>query len=161
MPLSSLGYYLERWGFSVQRPKKQAYQQDEERIGHWLTVEYPDLSKRAKAEKAEIFFGDETGIQNTANDAKGYAPIGKTPVVCVESKKMKINMLSAVSSRGTLRFVLYRDNMNGDKSIDFMRRLIKDTHRKVFLILDNHRAHHSKKVKAWLVKHKDKIEVFY
>ena len=161
MPLSSLGYYLERWGFSVQRPKRQAYKQDEGRIKQWLTVEYPAISKRAKAENAEIFFGDETGIQNTANYAKGYAPIGQTPVVRVESKKMRINMLSAVSSRGKLRFVLYKDNMNGDKLIDFMRRLVRDTPRKVFLILDNLRAHHSKKVKAWLEKHKKKIEVFH
>ena len=161
MPLSSLGYYLERWGFSVQRPKKQAYKQDEKRITQWLDVEYPSISQRAKAENAEIFFGDETGIQNTANYAKGYAPIGQTPVVRVDSKKMRINMLSAISNRGKLRFVLYKDNMNGDKLIDFMRRLVKDTLRKVFLILDNLRAHHSKKVNAWLEKHKDEIEVFY
>jgi transposase len=31
----------------------------------------------------------------------------------------------------------------------------------VFLILDNLRVHHSKKVQAWLEKHKDQIEVFY
>jgi transposase len=161
MPLSTLGYYLERWGFSVQRPKKRAYKQDGKEIENWLNVEFPGISKRAKAEGAEIFFGDETGIQNTANYARGYAPIGKTPVVRVESKKMKINMLSAISNRGKLRFVLYKDNMNADKLIDFIRRLVKDTKKKVFLILDNLRVHHSKKVTAWLEKHKDKIEVFY
>ena len=161
MPLSSLGYYLERWGFSVQRPKKQAYQQDEKKVENWLNIEYPSISKRAKAEKAEVFFGDETGIQNTANYARGYAPIGHTPVVRVEARKMKINMLSAISNRGKLRFVLYRDNMNSDKLIDFMRRLVNDSERKVFLILDNLRAHHSKKVSSWLAKHKDDIEVFF
>ena len=72
MPLSSLGYYLGRWGFSMQRPKKQAYQQDEQKVKNWLNIEFPGISKRAKAEKAEIFFGDETGIQNTANYARGY-----------------------------------------------------------------------------------------
>ena len=161
MPLSSLGYYLERWGFSVQRPQKRAYQQDEKKVENWLNVEYPGISRRAKAEDAEIFFGDETGIQNTANYAKGYAPIGQTPIVRVESKKMKINMLSAISNRGKLRFVLYRDNMNADKLIDFMRRLVKDSPKKVFLILDNLRVHHSKKVVAWIEKHKDEIEVFF
>jgi hypothetical protein len=122
--LSTLGYYLARWGFSVQRPVKRAYQQDEKKIGTWLNKEFPGISERAKAEDAEIFFGDEMGVQNTANYAKGYAQIGKTPVVQVESKKMKINMLSAISKRGKLRFVLYKDNMTGDKLIDFMRRLV-------------------------------------
>ena len=161
MPLSTLGYYLERWGFSVQRPAKRAYKQDTEKVADWVEQEFPGIKERARAENAEIFFGDECGVQNTANYAKGYAPIGCTPIVQVESKKIKINMLSAISARGKLRFLLYKDNMNAGKLIDFMRRLVKDTDRKVFLILDNLRVHHSKKVRAWLEKHKDEIEVFY
>jgi len=161
MPLSTLGYYLSRWGFSVQRPSKRAYKQDGKKIEQWLDVEFPGISERAKTENAEIYFGDEVGVQNAANYAKGYAPIGQTPVVQVESQKMKINMLSAISNQGKLRFILYKNNMNADKLIDFMRRLVRDTSKKVFLILDNLRVHHSKKVKAWLLKHKDGIEVFY
>jgi len=161
MPLSTLGYYLARWGFSVQRPRKQAYKQDEQKVDKWFNEEFTGITERAKAENAEIFFGDEVGVQNTANYAKGYAPIGQTPVVKVESKKMKANMLSAISNRGKLRFVIYKDNMNSDKLIDFMRRLINDIKKKVFLILDNLRVHHSKKVRKWLEKHKARIEVFY
>ena len=163
MPLSTLGYYLERWGFSVQRPAKRAYKQDEKQVAKWLDVEFPGIKERAKDEEAEIYFGDECGVQNTANYAKGYAyaPIGHTPVVKVESKKMKINMISAISARGKLRFMLYKSNMNSDKLIDFMRRLINDTTKKVFLILDHLRVHHSKKVRAWLVRHKGEIEVFF
>jgi len=161
MPLSTLGYYLERWGFSVQRPKKQANKRDEEKIADWVEIEFPGISERAKNEDAEIFFGDEAGVQNTANYLRGYAPIGQTPVVKIETKKIKINMLSAISKRGKLRFMLYKENMNSDKLIDFMRRLVNDTDKKVFLILDNLRVHHSKKVTAWLKKHKDEIVVFY
>ena len=51
--------------------------------------------------------------------------------------------------------------MNAGRLIDFMRRLVKDTNRKVFLILDNLRVHYAKKVRAWLKKHKEEIEVFY
>jgi Transposase and inactivated derivatives len=159
--LSTLGYYLARWGFSVQRPVKRARKQDAKQIDAWLNEEFPGINERAQTEDAEIFFGDEAGIQNTANYAKGYAPKGQTPVVELESRKMKINMLSAVSKRGKLRFLLYKDNMNADKLIDFMRRLVADTHKKVFLILDNLRVHHSKKVRAWLEKHRGEIEVFF
>ena len=74
---------------------------------------------------------------------------------------MKINMLSAISNRGKLRFIIYKDSMNSDKFIDFCRRRIYDIEKKVFFIVDNLRVHHSKKVKAWLEKHKDRIEVFY
>ena len=161
MKLSTLGYYLQRWGFSVQRPVKRAYKQDKVKIDKWLNEEFPGITERAKAEDAEIFFGDETNIQNTCNYMKGYAPKGKTPVVKVESQKFKINMLSAISKRGKLRFMLYKDNMNSSKLIDFMGRLIRDVKKKVFLILDNLRVHHSKDVQKWLEEHKDRIEVFY
>ena len=39
---------------------------------------------------------------------------------------------------------------NADQLIEFLEALIKDATKKVFLILDNLRAHHSKPVKAWL-----------
>jgi transposase len=161
MPRSTLGYYLARWGFSVQRPQKRTYKQDEKQITQWLDVEFPNISERAKTENAEIFFFFYFGVQNTANYAKGYSPIGQIPIVRVEAKKMKVNMVSAVSARGKLRFMLYKNNMNSGKLIDFMRRLVKDTFKKVFLILDHLRVHHSKKVTGWLRKHKDEIEVFF
>ena len=161
MKLSTLGYYLARWGFSVQRPVKRAYKQDQKQIDKWLNEEFPGITKRAEAENAEIFFGDETNIQNTANYMKGYAPKGKTPVVRVEAQKFKINMLSAISKRGKLRFMLYKENMDASKLIDFMGRLIRDTQKKVFLILDNLRVHHSKKVREWVKERPDKIALFY
>jgi len=160
MPLSTLGYYLERWGFSVQRPTKRAYKQNPEQVNGWLNETYPAIAARAKAENAEIYWGDETGVQNTADYLRGYAPIGQTPVIQVEAQKFKANLLSAISNRGKVRFMIY-EKLSPDKLIDFMRRLVGDTKRKVFLILDNLRTHHAKKVKLWLEKHKDEIEVFY
>ncbi|MDR0380306.1 MAG: IS630 family transposase [Candidatus Accumulibacter sp.] len=155
---STLGHFLSRWGFSVQRSVKYACQQDEEKVTNRMGKTYPGIAARAKEEGGEIFFGDETGLQNTA---KGYAPVGQTPVLQATSKKMKINMLSAISNHGKLRFVLYRDNMSADKLIDFMCRLVSDTTKKVFLIQDKLRAHHARKTTAWLEKHQEEIQVFF
>ena len=161
MPLSTLGYYLKRWGFSVQRPVKRANKQDSARVQSWMNEEYPSIASKAKSENAEIYWGDETALQNTANYIKGYAPIGKTPVLEIEAKKLKLNMLSAISNKGKLRFTITKESVNTDILIDFTKRLTKDTNRKVLLILDNLRVHHSKKVMAWLEVHKDEIELFY
>lgn len=161
MPLRSISHYLKRWGFTAQRPTKKAYQQDPVKVKRFLEEEYPAISARAKAEKAEIYWGDETGIQNSADYQKGVAPRGKTPVLLVESKKVRINMISAITNRGKVRFMLYEDTMNCDRLIEFMKRLIKDAGRKVFLILDNLRVHHGKKVKRWLEENMDKIELFF
>ena len=148
-------------GFSIQRPVKKARKQDPVRVERWLTEEYPEIAAKAKAENAEIYWGDETALQNTANYARGYAPKGKTPVLEVESRKMKLNLLSAISNRGKLRFTITKDSINADILIDFMKRLVRDSNRKVLLILDNLRVHHAKKVTAWLADHRDEIEIFY
>ena len=161
MALSTLGYYLDRWGFSIQRPVKRANKQDAQRVENWMQQEYPAIVEKARDEKAEIYWGDETALQNTANYIKGYAPIGKTPVLEVEAKKLKLNMLSAISNKGLLRFTITKESVNADILIDFMKRLIKDTGRKVLLILDNLRVHHAKKVTAWLMEHQKEIELFY
>ena len=43
----------------------------------------------------------------------------------------------------------------------FLRRLIKDAGRKVFLVLDNLRVHHSTRVKQWLEEDHHAMEVFH
>jgi len=70
-------------------------------------------------------------------------------------------MISAVSSQGKVRFMIYQDTMNQQRLIRFME--LRSSKRKVFLILDNLKVHHGKLVAAWLKKRKDKIkiEVFF
>ena len=70
-------------------------------------------------------------------------------------------MISAVSSQGKVRFMIYQDTMNQQRLIQFMERLIRTSKQKVFLILDNLKVHHGKLAAAWLERHKDKMEVFF
>jgi len=161
MPLRTITDYLKRWGFTPQRPTKRAYEQNPKAVAQWHETVYPQIRSRAKQEKAEIHWGDETGIQNDAYNAKGFAPKGKTPVVRINATKSRVNMISSITNQGKVRFMLYRETMTSQVLIKFMSRLIKDADRKVFLILDNLRVHHSKAVKAWLADNKEQIEVFY
>lgn len=116
---------------------------------------------RAKEENAVIYWADETGVSNCEVVERGYSPKGRPPVLPVETKRERVNMLSAISSGGSVRFMVYQDAMNQQRLIEFMRRLICTSERKVFLILDNLKVHHGKLVKAWLEKHKEKIEAFF
>ena len=161
--LSTLGYYLARWGFTAQRPTLQHCKQDPEKIKKWLLEEYPAIKKRAKKEKADIYWGDESGLQNETNYVKGYAPIGKTPKLKTNpDKKVRINMVSAITNQGKLRFMFYKGSMNQERLKDFILRLIKGSNgRKVFLILDNLSSHHGKLLHKWLTKEKDKVELFF
>jgi transposase len=161
MPIRTVGEYLSRWGFTPQKPVKKALEQNPKVVEQWLKTEYPKITRKARQEKAEIYWGDETGIQNEANRARGYAPRGKTPTIRVSAKKERLNMISAINNEGKVRFMMYKESMTSDRLITFMTRLIKDAARKVYLILDNLRVHHSKKVAEWLDARKETIQVFY
>ena len=161
LTLQAISKYLKKWGFTPQRPIKRNYKQNPAEIKAWLEEEYPEIKARAKAENAEINWGDETGCQNESNYIKGYAPKGKTPVLPVGNEHLKVNMVSAITNQGKLRYMFYREKMNGKMLIKFMRRLIKDSTRKIFFIIDNLKAHHAKIVTAWAEKHKAEIEIFY
>lgn len=161
LPVRTMGEYLKRWGFTVQRPAKQAMKRNPEAVEKWLKEEFPSLHAQAKREGAEIFWGDETAVQNVAHYARGYALRGHTPVLRIATQKMHIHMISAISRGGKAHFLLYSEAINADRLIGFMAGLVRDAGRKVFLILDNLRVHHSKKVLEWAQERSDRIALFY
>lgn len=159
--IRTMGTYLKRWGFSPQKPKKKAYEQNSKSVQKWLIEEYPSIIKKAKTENAEIHWGDETGIRNTSQYGRSYAPIGKTPTKTTMAKRISLNMISTVTNQGKVRFMTYNGTMNAQRFIVFLKRLIKSANKKIYLILDNLRVHHSKLVKQWVEENIDKIELFY
>ncbi len=161
LPIRTVGDYLKRFGFTLQKPMKRAYEQNPKAVQRWLDDRYPAIAKRAKEEGAEIHWGDETGLFNDSQHGRSYAPRGKTPAINLSAKRPRINLISSITNQGKVRFMTYAKKMNADLLIRFMTRLIKDADQKIFLVLDNLRVHHSKKVKAWLADHQDEIEVFY
>jgi transposase len=70
-------------------------------------------------------------------------------------------MLATVSNQGKTRWMILDEAFDAEKLIEFLQALIKDAGKKVFLILENLRVHHSKLVKAWVGERKDQIELFY
>ena len=161
MPIRTVGEYLKRWGFTPQKPVKRAYEQNPKAVQRWLDEDYPAIKAKAKDEKAEIYWGDETGVRSDGQHERGYAPKGKTPVIRLNAKRTSTNMISAITNQGKVRFRVFEGSMNADILIDFCKRLIKSSKRKVYLILDNLRVHHAKVFKRWLSEHEDEIEGFY
>ncbi len=161
MPIRTVGEYLSRWNFTPQKPLKRAYKQNPKAVKTWLEEEYPSIQKRAKTEQAEIQWGDETGLCNDSYYGRSYAPKGKTPAIRLHPRCKRVNLISSITNQGKVRFMFYQDKMNSQTFIKFMKRLIKDADKKVFLIIDNLRVHHSYVVKDWLKEHRSEIEVFF
>jgi transposase len=161
LAVRTMGLYLKRWGFTPQKPMKKAYEQSPAAVRRWLQQDYPAIAARAKAEGAEIHWGDESGLRSDDVRGRSYAPKGQTPVVRVNHKRHGLSVISTVTNKGQMRWKIFAGALNADILIDFLRRLVKGQDRKLFLILDNLRVHHAKPVKAWLAAHKEQIEVFY
>lgn len=161
LPVRTVGHYLKRWGFTPQKPIRKAYEQKPAAVKKWLEEEYPAIAQRAKAEGAEIHWGDETGLRSDDVRGRSYAPKGQTPVVQVCSNRESLSLISSVTNQGKVRWMVFGGALNAKILIRFFKRLIQSAERKVFLILDNLRVHHAKVVREWLAKQEEHLEVFY
>ena len=162
MPIRTVGEYLMRWGYTPQRPSRRALEQKPLDVQHWLQDIYPVIARRAKEESGIIYWADETAVVQDGHWVRGYAPAGQTPELVASSKRFGLTMVSAVSNQGLVRFELLEGAANTQSTLGFMQKLVADSAgHKVFLIMDNLRAHHAKDVTAWAQAHAAQIELFY
>jgi len=152
---------LKQLGLSAQRPLWRAYQQSPERVENWIQNEYPVIRARAKREKAEIWFADEAGIRSDAHAGTTWSPKGKTPIVSSTGARFGMNVISAVNPQGKFRFMCVKGRVNAGVFIDFLKRMIDSSERKVFLIVDGHPSHKAKKVRNFLESVVDRMELFF
>jgi DDE superfamily endonuclease len=129
-------------------------------VRRWLRREYPAIAARAKAEKGVIFWGDESGLRSDDVRGRSYAPRGKTPVVRPNHRRANVGLVSAVTNRGELRWMILDGAITAPTLIRFLERLVRDAGRKVFLILDRLPVHRARLVRDWLAGREDQIEVF-
>jgi transposase len=162
IPLRTLSDYLKRWGFTPQRPAKQAIEQKPETVKKWLEEEYPTIEAKAKAENGLIYWGDEMGLRSDHQAGRSFSPKGKTPVVSVSGNRFRCNMISALTNRGQLAFSVFEGNFVVPVFLAFLERLIRHAKgRKVFLIVDGHPVHRAKLVKEWLKNKCALLALFY
>jgi len=159
--LTTVGRYLARWGFTPQKPVRRAYERDSEAVRRWLEEEYPAIRGRSRAEKALIYWGDEMGVRSDHQAGRSYAPKGRTPTVAGTGQRFGCNVISAITNRGHLSFMVFKQGFTTVVFLRFLRRLVRQSTRKVYLIVDGHPVHRSKRVKAWLAERADEIELFY
>lgn len=157
----TVGRYLRRWGMSPQKPAHRAFEQDDQAVAQWLDEVYPDIRRRAQREGAQIHWGDEMGLRSDHQAGTTWGMKGQTPVVAGTGQRFRANVISSITNRGTLRFRVFTGRFTADVFIDFLKRLVRTSPRKVYLIVDRHPTHRAKKVKRWLAKHPEEIELFY
>jgi hypothetical protein len=156
-----VGRYLKSWGYTPQKPISKAFEQKPEKVKEWLETEYPAIKKRAAKEDAVIYFADETGMRSDHQAGKSYAPKGQTPVIKRTGQRFSLNMISAISNRGHLQFMILDGRFNGEVFKTFLQQMIKYSRKKIYLVIDGHPAHKTKMLNDWLVENETRIEVFF
>lgn len=156
-----VGRYLKSWGYTPQKPISKAFEQKPANVKKWLGEEFPAIQKRAQEEDAIIYFGDETGMRSDHQAGTSYAPKGETPVIKRTGQRFSLNMISAISNRGHLQFMVIDGKFNGEVFETFLRQMIKYSRQKIYFVTDGHPAHKTKRLNKWLEENKTRIEVFF
>ena len=157
----TVGRYLAHWGFTCQKPVRRAFEQDREEVRRWLQYEYPRIRAQAKRARAEIYWADEMGVRSDDTVGRSYSKRGKTPVVAGTGKRFGCNMISAITNRGSLYFMVFNSRFVSSVFIGFLRRLSKQIPRRIYLIVDSHPVHRSAAVRNEVDSYRGQVKLIF
>jgi transposase len=156
----SVGRLLRKLGLSPQRPLWRAYQQDAAAVERWKREQFPAIREQAAEAGATIWFADEAGVRSDYHAGTTWAPVGRTPIVRTTGARHSVNLVSAVTAQGALRFAAFEGTFTSATFIDFCKRLLHDTDRPVFLVVDGHPTHRSRAVKEFVASTNGRLRLF-
>jgi len=157
----SVGRLLAQMGITCQKPIHRALQRNETLVRQWLKKEYPEIKRLALKERAEIFFGDAASIRSDHHSGTTWGKKGETPIVESSGARFSLSLISAVTAKGTMRFMIREGGVNSEVFIEFLKKLLIGSRKNIFLILDRGSAHTSKKTKAFVESLGGKLRLFY
>ena len=156
----SVGRLLRKLGLSPQRPLWRASQQNPEAVDRWKREQFPVIRAQAAAAGATIWFADEAGVRSDYHAGTTWAPVGRTPIVRTAGARHSVNLVSAVTAQGALRFAAYAGTFTSATFIDFCQRLLHDSDRPVFLVVDGHPTHRSRAVQDFVASTNGRLRLF-
>src|SRR5260221_12036285 len=160
----TVGRYLRAWGLTPQKPVRRAYEQNPTAVRKWLEEEYPAIRAQARQLKAQIHWLDAMGLRSDHQEGRSYGRRGQTPVVFGTGQRFRCNMISAITNRGRLAFMIFRQRFTARVFLNFLGRLLRltrKTRKKVFLVVDGHPVHKARSVTRCFDEHREQIRVFF
>lgn len=158
----SVGRLLAQLGITCQKPLHRAQERDEVSVQQWLKKDYPEIRKMAQNQGAEIYFGDAAHIRSDHHAGRTWGKKGETPIVETTGARHSMSLISAISSRGHMRFMIKQQGgVNAGVFIEFLKRLIAGAERVIFLIVDRGPAHIARKTRAFVESLNGSLRLFY
>lgn len=159
---ASVGRLLAQMGITCQKPLHRAIERNEALVQKWLRQEYPKIKTIAKIHGADIYFGDAAHMRSDHHAGRTWAKQGETPVVETTGARHGMSLISAITSKGHMRFMIKeKGGVNAAVFIEFLKRLLIGATRPIFLIVDRGPAHRAKKTKAFVATLGGKLKLFY
>jgi transposase len=158
---NSVGRLLAQIGITCQKPLHRAIERDESLVRQWLKKEYPKIKALAQKEGADIYFGDAAHIRSDHHAGRTWGAKGDTPIVQATGARHGMSLISAVTSRGHMRFMIKESGVNAAVFIEFLQRLVAGAKRTIFLIVDRGSAHRAKKTAAFVETLGGKLRLFF
>jgi transposase len=155
------GRWLRRHNFTPKRPARKAYQQDPADLTRWGAEVYPAIAAQAKRCRAGIHWLDETGVRTDHNPGTGYGPRGTPAVARVSGRPVRVNATSAPTNAGRVRFSVFAGRLTATLLIGFLGRVLRGASGPVFLVLDGHPVHRSRKVTEWAAAQGGRVRLFF
>ena len=148
--VTAVGELLAKLGLTPQKPLQRAYQRDPQAIEPWQREVYPAIAKQAKAERAEVFFWDESGFRADTVHGKTWGVRGETPVVHRPGQRQSISAASAINAKGAFWFCVYDGALNAELFIDLLKQMMKHRRKPVHLVIDSLPAHKRSDVRNYV-----------
>jgi transposase len=159
---NSVGRLLAQLGITCQKPLHRAQERDAALVEQWLKKDYPKIKALAQQEKAEIFFGDAAHMRSDHHAGRTWGKKGETPVVETTGARHRMSLISAISARGQMRFMIKQTGgVNAAVFIEFLKRLLIGAKRVIFLVVDRGPAHIAKKTRAFVDRLNGRLRLFY
>src|ERR1035437_5219023 len=158
----SVGRLLAQPGMTCQKPLHRAQERDEALVQQWLKKDYPEIKKMAQKQGADIYFGDAAHIRSDHHAGRTWGKKGETPIVETTGARHGMSLISAISSRGHMRFMIKQQGgVNAAVFIEFLKRLLAGAERTIFLIVDREPAHIARKTRAFVESLNGSLRLFY
>lgn len=161
LSITSVGTLLAELNLTAQKPLQRAYQRDPEAVERWQRDTYPALVSRAKKEKAEIFFWDESGFRADAVHGKTWSERGKTPVIDRPGQRQGVSAASAVNAKGAFWFATYVGGLTGALFVELLKGLMYRRKKPLHLVVDGLPAHKNKIVKDYVASTKGRLSLHF
>lgn len=161
LSLASVGALLARLDLTPQKPLQRAYQRDPAAIERWQRETYPAIARRAKREKADIYFWDESGFRADAVQGTTWGIKGQTPIVQVPGQRQAISAASAVSAKGAFWFATYKGALSGELFVELLKKLMYRRKNPLHLVIDGLPAHKKALVRDYVVSTQGRLTLHF